>query len=189
MAQTKILVDSNSYFRLAQNIHPLLSVSFGEEKYTLYPHQDLTFEFKRKARLKNKFHWFTETKFVENRKRFLRIGKKEQDEIENNFDHIWGFITDNRLNPLEVDARILATALALDIPVVTDDRDMREVADLFEIQCIGTMELMKMMLDAKHIRMPKIRQVAAQWQYDNDWPYGGWQKEYNKLFGEKPPKE
>ena len=189
MTQTKILVDSNSYFRLAQNIHPLLSEPFGEEQYTPYPHKDLTFEFKRKARLRNKFHWFTEPKFVENRKRFLRIGKKEQAEIEDNFEHIWAYIKDNRLNPLEVDTRILAAALALDVPVVTDDRDMREVAALFEIHCIGTLELMKMMLDAKHIKMAKVRQVAAQWQYDNDWPYGGWQKEYNKLFGEKPPKE
>ncbi len=189
MAQSKLLVDSNSYFRLAQNIHPLLSTSFGKEQYTLYPHEDLTFELQRSPRLRTKFHWFMEADYLENRKRKLQLSKKDRAAIQDNFDHIWGYIQDEQLNPLEVDTRILAAALQLNIPVVTDDRDMREVAELFEIECIGVLELMKMMLDAKHISMEIIQRVAAQWQYDNDWPYGGWQKEYTKLFGERPPKE
>ena len=36
MAQKRIVVDSNSYFRLAQNIHPLLCQPFGQEDLTLY---------------------------------------------------------------------------------------------------------------------------------------------------------
>lgn len=182
MAQTKILVDSNSYFRLAQNIHPLLSEPFGEEQYTLYPHEDLTFEFNRKARIQNKFHWFTESKFAENRERTLQLGRKEKNEANANFDYIWEHIKENRLNPLEVDARILATALALGVSVVTDDRDMREVAELFGIECIGALELMKMMLDAQHITMELVERVVAQWQYENDCPYSGWEKKYTKLF-------
>ena len=189
MAQSKLLVDSNSYFRLAQNIHPLLSTPFGKEQYTLYPHEDLTFELARSPRLKTKFHWFMEAGYVENRKRKLQLGKKDRAAIQDNFDHIWGYIQDQQLNPLEVDTRILAAALQLEIPVITDDRDMREVADIFEISCISSMELMKMMLDANHIDIERIRQVAAQWRYENEWPYGGWEKEYSKLFGEKPPKE
>ena len=69
MAQTKIIVDSNSYFRLAQNIHPLLCKPFGKSQFTLYIHSDLGTEFKRSPRLKNKFQWFTEPRFVENRSR------------------------------------------------------------------------------------------------------------------------
>ena len=36
MPQSKILIDSNVYFRLAQSIRPLLQVEFGKEKYCLY---------------------------------------------------------------------------------------------------------------------------------------------------------
>ncbi len=35
MAQTKILLDTNSYLRLAVNLHPLLFVSYGKEFHTL----------------------------------------------------------------------------------------------------------------------------------------------------------
>ena len=56
MAQKKIIVDSNSYFRLAQNIHPLLCQPFGNDQLTLYIHADLNNEFRRSPRLKNKFH-------------------------------------------------------------------------------------------------------------------------------------
>ena len=36
MPQSKVLVDSNSYFRLAKSIHPLLFQTFGDEEYCLY---------------------------------------------------------------------------------------------------------------------------------------------------------
>jgi hypothetical protein len=39
MAQTKILIDTNSYFRLAQNLHPLLKTPFGKAEYTIYAHK------------------------------------------------------------------------------------------------------------------------------------------------------
>ena len=35
MAQTKIIVDSNSYFRLAQNIHPLLWIKSFNSGFTI----------------------------------------------------------------------------------------------------------------------------------------------------------
>ena len=34
-AQAKILLDSNSYFRLAREIHPLLFQEFGDKNYCL----------------------------------------------------------------------------------------------------------------------------------------------------------
>ncbi len=48
MAQTKILLDSNSYFRLAQNLHPLLCQPFGSADFTLYIHADLNAEFSKR---------------------------------------------------------------------------------------------------------------------------------------------
>ena len=48
MAQTKILFDSNAYFRLAQSIHPLLQVEFGKEDYCLYVIKELQVEYDKK---------------------------------------------------------------------------------------------------------------------------------------------
>ena len=51
MAQTKILLDTNSYHRLAENLHPLLFVPYGDENFTLYAHKDLRDECLRQPRL------------------------------------------------------------------------------------------------------------------------------------------
>lgn len=36
MPESRILLDTNAYFRLAQSIRPLLNVQFGEKNYNLY---------------------------------------------------------------------------------------------------------------------------------------------------------
>jgi len=45
MALTKIILDSTCYFRLAQNIHPLLGTPFGKADFALYAHAGLAAEF------------------------------------------------------------------------------------------------------------------------------------------------
>lgn len=59
MPQSKILVDSNSYFRLAKSIRPLLNVTFGDEDYCLYVLKELEKEYDRNSRLQTKFEWVT----------------------------------------------------------------------------------------------------------------------------------
>ncbi len=73
MAQTKIPHDTNSYLRLAQNLHPLLFVPYGEENITLYAHKDLKYECMRQPRLAHKFDWILLPKYEENRKRALAL--------------------------------------------------------------------------------------------------------------------
>ena len=188
MAQTKILLDSNAYFRLAQNIHPLLFQSFGEEQFTLYVHNDLTREFKRSSRLRNKFDWVYHPEYVENRKRSLTLSKAERQESENTYDYMWEHVKADNLGPSEVDVKVLATAAAVGIQVVTDDADMIQLADAYGIHSITSMELMKLMLDHKHIDMDKVEQVVEQWMYDKDLPNRNFTKDYKRLFGRKPPK-
>ena len=49
MPQTKILLDTNTYLRLAQSIHPLLGNPCGKENYTLYIHKEIDIELKEAA--------------------------------------------------------------------------------------------------------------------------------------------
>jgi hypothetical protein len=192
MAQTKIIVDSNSYFRLAQNIHPLLCQPFGDDELTLYIHADLSAEFKYSSRLRNKFHWVSESKYVTNRGRSINISKAQKKEIESTYEYLWEHVKDEFLDqrsrgPSPIDTRIVATGLILKIRVITDDRDMIELGETFGVHQLTSLELMKLMLDEEHIDDGKIDQVVAQWIYDNDTPNKDWKKEFKSIFGRKPP--
>lgn len=192
MAQAKILVDSNSYFRLAQNIHPLLCRQFGKDELTLYIHSDLNAEFKFSSRLKNKFHWVSERGYAENRRRSINLSKAQKKEIEHTYEYLWEHVQEEFLEPRgkgpsPIDTRIVATALVLGIRVVTDDRDMMELAETFEVQHVTSLEMMKLMRDEGHIDDDKIDQVVEQWIYENDTPHQNWRKDFEKIFGRKAP--
>jgi hypothetical protein len=187
MAQTKILLDTNSYLRLAQNLHPLLFAPYGNENFTLYAHKDLRDECMRQPRLANKFDWITLEKYEENRKKPLAVSKEMHAEIDLNFGFMWGQVESAGLTPSKIDTRILATALALGIRVVTDDQGMLELAAEYEVETWTTLELMKSMVDAEHITQKQVRRVVEQWVYDEDLPSKKLRQPYRKFFGEDPP--
>lgn len=188
MPQTKILVDTCSYFRLAQNIHPLLAMAFGKAGYTLYAHAALTAEFERTVRLQSKFDWFTWREYVDNRSRPLQIGRKEGKDIDGTFDFIWSRVLTENLKPSAVDVRILATAMDLGLVMVSDDQDLLALAKDYEVKTLTSLELMHLMLDEGFIDMDKVRQVVSQWVYDRDTP-ANFATDYRRLFGEAPLKE
>lgn len=188
MSQTKILVDTCSYFRLAQNIHPLLAVSFGKAGYTLYAHEALTKEFERTPRLQTKFDWFTQRAYVENRSRPLQIGRKESKGIDTTLEFMWAHVLAENLKPSPTDVRILATASDLGLQMISDDQDLLGMAEDYGVHANSSLELMFLMLDEKYIDMAKIRQVVAQWIYDRDTP-AKFAADYRRLFGEAPPTE
>lgn len=192
MAQTKILVDSNSYFRLAQNIHPLLCRPFGREELTLYIHADLNAEFKFSSRLRNKFHWVSESKFIENRGRSISISTVHKKQIEETYEYLWEYVQDEFLTPRgkgpsPIDTLIVTTALVLGVRVVTDDRDMIELAKAYGVDQITSLGMMELMLDEGHIDNDKVDQVVEQWIYDNDTPHREWRTEFKTIFGRNAP--
>ena len=187
MGEERILIDTNSYLRLAQNIHPLLLQKFGKKKFTLYPHSKLAYEISRNSRLKNKFNWFSESQYVENRKQNLYPNKEERKDIELAYEAMWALVEEENLGPSEVDTRIVAYGAALQIRIVTDDADMIELAQTYGVHQISSMELMKLMLDVEHIDMEKVTQVVEQWIYDKDFPNGQFRKDFKRIFGVAAP--
>jgi len=77
MPQSKILVDTNSYLRLAQTIRPLLFMPFGDNEYCLYILPELNDELANR-RLNSKFPWVDEEEYIENRKSFPTVGRKQK---------------------------------------------------------------------------------------------------------------
>lgn len=77
MPQSKILLDSNSYFRLAKSLHPLLDVVFGNDNYCLYVLRELDREYDKSPVLRRKFNWVNDDEYFENRKKRLSISRAE----------------------------------------------------------------------------------------------------------------
>ena len=184
MVQKKILLDSNVYFRLAYNIHPLLFVEFGAEDYCLYVIDELVYELKNNPRLRNKFDWVMHKKFIENRKRPINIGNTQRKEIDQAFDLMWG--TSRHAGVSEIDVKAVATAYVLMIKLVSDDGGVQDLAEEFDVVCFSTVEILKLMYDNGHINMEKIRQTVSYCQYNNDFP-PKLEIQYKALFEENIP--
>jgi len=186
MAQRKILLDSNAYLRLAQTIRPLLSVEFGEERYCLYVIRELQQEFDRSSRLQTKFHWVNKREYVENRSRSITIPRKVASSINVTHSVILGQARQEELGTSRVDARALATASVLGVPIVTDDGDMLTLAEAFGIEAMKTLELLRLMMDCDHATLEQVISAAGYWRYSKDLPKD-YASDFERLFGRRPP--
>lgn len=191
--QKKILLDSNSYLRLACSIHPLLSVEFSENRYCLYVCPQLEKEYRFGARLRTKFEWVLETRYIENRKRKITISNKQKKQIASDVAFLRSFALDiefppNETIPSDVDLEVLATGAVLEIPVVTDDRGMHRMAENFGVETLSTLELLKLMLESGYVKKEKVIEIVSYWVYDNDLP-AKFREEWVKLFEWPIPRE
>jgi hypothetical protein len=169
MPQSKIIVDTNSYLRLAQTIRPLLFMPFGDKEYCLYILPELNDELSVN-RLKSKFPWTEDAEYVENRKHFPVIGKKQKKAIKEALEFIWDFVDTELPGPSKVDALYIAYAQELDIPVVTDDQDMTQLAIEFDVIVMPTLELLKLMHDCEHVKIETIKAIIDYWRAIDDRP-------------------
>ncbi len=186
MPTCNLILDSCSYFRLAQSIRPLLKEEFGKGKHCLGVIKELDEEYGKNPTLKHKFYWVDQKEYALNRKKCFAPTMAQRSEIKHAFFFIKELARDNKLGVSKVDILGLSYAYVLKIPIVTDDEDMLEVAKEFGISTYKTLELLKLMLDSGFVTMEQIRSVAAYWIYQNDTPksYG---KDFKRIFSEDPP--
>ena len=182
MPQSKILLDTNAYLRLAYNLHPLLFQEFGKKNYTLYVIDDFQKEFDRNPRLKNKFYWVNEPEFEENRKKRIKVSRQNKKDISVAQSVIWEENIARGLGSSKPDIRALAFGFVLDIPVVTDDNDMVNLGKVLGIEVWGILVLMKVMYDNKHVGIKELKGLVDYMDYNNDLPYFGFKKEFKKVF-------
>ncbi len=187
MTQVKILVDSNAYFRLARDVHPLLGKPFGKKKYCLYIIEGFEREYLYSGRLQSKFHWVSEAKYAENRQMKLTLSRTEKNKLQETKAFFKDAAISMNLTTGSVDIEALAIAYILKTPVVTDDSDMIALAEEFEVSIIKVLELMKIMVDDGLIDLAKVRSIVSYWKYMRDLPKNC-DADYAKIFGEKPPK-
>ncbi|MCM2771236.1 DNA-binding protein, partial [Escherichia coli] len=109
MPQSKILVDTNAYLRLAKTVRPLLFVPFGDNEYCLYILPELNEELAGR-KLQSKFPWVDDEEFAENRKHFPQIGKKQKKSIQQTFEYVWDHVQTELPGPSKVDTWYVAYA-------------------------------------------------------------------------------
>lgn len=181
MAQSKVLVDTNAYLRLAKTIHPLLFVPFGENQYCLYIIPELNTELTN-HRLLSKFPWTSVEDYQDNRKFFPTLSKDQQKAIENTFDYLWDYAKSEALGTSKVDVKYIAYAIELQVPIITDDQDMTELAKVYGVTVMPTLQLLKIMYDAGHADLKTINGLVEYWKYLGDKP-ANLDSDYQKYFG------
>jgi len=181
-----VLVDTCSYFRLAQSINPLLKTPFCEEGYILGVIKNLHEEYKQSPRLKSKFGWVDQLEYVKNRQGCFRISRDDQAEISNTFYFIRDTARDEKLTTGKVDIQALAHAYILEIPIISDDTDLLALAKIHEIKTYNSLNFLKKLLDCGHIDMDMVKAIASYWSYQNDTP-ASYRKDFEKLFKETAP--
>ncbi|HHB77446.1 MAG TPA: DNA-binding protein [Desulfobulbus sp.] len=181
-----ILVDSCSYFRLAQSINPLLKTPFCEEKYTLGVIKELNQEHDRNPTLQHKFYWVDQAEYRENRQRCFSLNTEQKSDIKTACYFIRETGRELGLGASPVDIKALAYCHVLNIPIVSDDADMLTLAKEYELQTYTSLELLRLLLDCAAIDMKTVRTIASYWIYQNDTPKS-YKQDYTSLFSEPAP--
>lgn len=186
MPQRKILVDSNVYFRLAKEIHPLLQVEFGEQTWCLYIIDRFEDEYLGSGRLRKEFSWVGEDRYKKNRSRTVTLSRDQIREITRKIPFITEAAKDLKLTTGPVDLQVVAVAMVLRIPIATDDTDMRVLAEEYDVETIKALEVLKYLEDNRVIDRQKINAIVGYWDYLKDLPKDC-AVDYERIFGSPPP--
>ncbi|MDF1593012.1 MAG: hypothetical protein P1P89_15960 [Desulfobacterales bacterium] len=184
MPTKNILLDSNAYLRLANSFHPLLHEPFGKDWYALYLIPEFQKEFDKNPRLANKFGWANQPEYIKNRKHRIRTTRFQIGQINLTFSYLWPHNISEGLGASRIDVRALAYGDALEIPVVTDDVQMRELGITFGIEVWSLLDLLKIMYKSKRIEFSDIKTLLNYLQYMKDWPFPSFEKDAKKVFGD-----
>lgn len=187
MIKERLLLDTNAYLRLAEKLHPLLNQPFGPDDARLFVIREFEKEFKNSPRLRSKFTWVNDQGYVLNRKKHVPIPLAKRQAIKTTRNAIASQIRSEGLTVSPVDAMALAIGRVLGMKVITDDRDMRVVAETFKILTMRTLALLKRMLREDHVDMDMVREIAVHWQVNNDCP-GNFRTDFRRYFSEAAPR-
>ncbi len=192
---TLVLLDTNTYLRLAKRIRPLLGVKFGQKDYVLTVLKDVEDEVRRNRSLRFKFPWFDDEDFgTERDAAQVRLTVAEKTALNNARSVLRGHVlsevdkytTGGRQPPSDTDCRVLAFGQVRDAVVVTDDLGMHLLADDFDLSIWHGWQLLSKMKAAKKVGNDLIRDIYGALERNGDLT-ATWRKakhtEFVKIFG------
>lgn len=194
---TLVLLDTNTYLRLAKRIRPLLGVKFRQKNYVLTVLKDVEDEVRRSPKLRFNHPWFEEPALgAERDARQVRLSDDEKRQLDSARSvlraHVLAevevYITGGRQPPSDTDCRVLAFGQIREAIVVTDDLGMHRLAGDFELPIWHGWELLAKMRSAKKVDNDLIREIYDALERNGDLT-ATWREakhtEFLKVFGPK----
>ena len=185
----KYLLDSNSYFRLADNLYPILSKSI-EVDGVLYSFCILNGtwrEYFNEPRLRTTFDWVGEENHSKDRKNgSVRLKKHQHETILETMKFLLETCRQKHLGCSRFDIECLATAFELSLELVTDDLDLIRLAEEYDFHVLTSLEILDLLLKAGEITMREVNDTVYLWRYFNDLP-SRFIEDFTSLFGNPPP--
>lgn len=187
LATKTILLDSNAYFRLADNLYPLLAKTFGDKtSYELRILGGTIGEYNFQSRLRTKFDWVSHTRHKDDRRRAVLNPKNGViEEIEMTYAFILEDCRSRSIGCSPFDIKCLATALELSLILVTDDLELFSMAIEYETECLSTLELLDLMCKEQRIDMSQVQDTVYMWDYLDDLP-SNFHDEFVRIFQVEP---
>jgi len=171
VTEREFYLDTNAYLRLADVLHPLLKLTFGQPQARLRTIPDVHDELKRSIRLQTHFSWAMDQKFCEDRKAsFPRISGATKKQIVSARDYLLDEAHRNALPVSSTDMFVLAYGLVLSQVVVSDDRGMKTVADIYGIKMLGVADFLALLYNEGGITIEKIKDVVDVMELRHDVP-------------------
>ena len=180
MPPSRILVDTNTYLRLAHTIKPLLGAPFGNG-YCLVILPELNAEV-ASDKILSKFGWVAEAAHAENRRHILKFLPGQWRAVELEYARMWVYAKEEFSKTSKVDVRYVAHGQVLGIPVATDDQEMLLLAKAVAVDAMSTLELLRLMLDCGHVTMRTVDEICERWERTDDLP-ANYQDDCQRLFG------
>jgi hypothetical protein len=196
---TEVLLDTNSYLRLAKRVRPAVGRQFGQVPYVLVILKAVEEEVHRNPRLRFKNPWFDSPEHVQERMaKQTRLSAVDRAEMELVQGVLLGtvqldldkYTTQGRSPPGPTDCWLLAYGQVKRAIVVTDDLGMHLLAQEAGLKVWHGYELLAKLNTAKVIDNDKVREIYAALEANQDLT-ATWQKakhrDFVRIFGKKRP--
>lgn len=195
---TEVLLDTNTYLRLAKRIRPAVGRQFGQVPYVLVILKIVEDEVHQSPKLQYKNPWFDEPEFAKERlSKQLRLNAVDRNAIQLVQGVLLGivqqdiekYITHRRSPPGRTDCWLLAYAQVKHAIVATDDLGIHTLAAETGLKVWHGYELLAKLRSAKVVDNEKVREIYAALEANNDLT-DTWHKakhdQFSKIFGPKP---
>jgi len=194
-----VLLDTNTYLRLAKRVRPMLGRKFGEKDYVLTVLKDVEEEVRRNSALRYRFPWFDDSDLAAERVAAqIRLSAAEHKKLDVAASVLRGvalsdvarYMSGGRSPPSDVDCRVLAFRQIREAVVVTDDLGMHLLANDFDIPVWHGCDLLARMRTHKVVNNDLVRGIYAALEANGDltetW-IAAKHTTFIKIFG-KPPR-
>jgi hypothetical protein len=192
---TLVLLDTNTYLRLAKRVRPAVGVQFGQKGYVLTVLKVVEDEVHKSPRLKSQYPWFDDAEFANERMaKQVRLSADEKDTLQvvqsvlrgTALQEVERFSSGGRSPPSPTDCWLLAFGQVRSAIVVTDDLGMHELAKDFGIKVWHGYELLDKLRSAKVVDGELIRSIYDALECNGDMTHTWAQAKHSvfkKIFG------